>query len=811
MRNQAKLVIIGAGIVGCSAAYELTKLGWKDIVVIDQGPLYETGGSTSHAPGITFGTNPSRMMQKMAYYTTRLYSELAFENEPVWYPVGTIEVATSDARMKELWRKHGHNVAYEVESHIISPQEVQDRVPMIDPGVLKGGLFRPSDGNVKAWQAAGALALKAIATGGAEFYGQTQATDIELKAGRIQAVLTDKGRIECEQVLLCTNIWGSVLADRLGVTLPMMACAHHYAITEPLPELADETSWISQPPLRHQDRSMYFRQWDNGWCNGSYRHEPRLVSPHDVGRDAYHIWRDDDFAGAIEDANVLFPCLRGREYVTKVNGMFVFSIDGYPLMGPTQVPGFWTAIGIWVTHAGGAGKSIAEWMTHEHTEWDMHEADVNRFQNHEKIPKYIVARAAQGYREVYDIIHPLQQMENPRNLRLAPYHQRLAKQKAHFHTVAGWEVAQWYDENVRLLEEYDEQIPYRSGWAAMNWSRIQGAEHLALRDKVGLYNIANFAKFEVRGPGALQFLESMAANRIDRPEGTIVYTSLCDAGGGIKADLTISRLNSDRFMVLTGAGTGPADLARLRMHAPNDGSVVFENVSSRLTGVALWGPKARAVLANIADGDVSNETFPYFTTKRLNIGMVPALAARLSYAGELGWEIYCSSEYGLNLWDMLWEAGRPHGIFTLGTGAFNSLRLEKGYRAVGTDLTTEHNPYEAGLGWAVRLHKGDFLGREALLKLQESGVKRQLCCLTSADPGAIALGKEPVYADETVIGYVTSADYGYSIDKTIAYAYLPVEYASIGTEVEIQYFDRRFKMLVSDDPQYDPHMEKLRG
>jgi len=248
MRNHAQLVIIGAGIVGCSAAYELTKLGWKDIVVIDRGPLYETGGSTSHAPGITFGTNPSRLMQKMAYYTTQLYRELSFEDEPVWYPVGTIEVATIDARMRELWRKHGHNGAYDVESHIISPEEVQDRVPMIDPGVLKGGLFRPSDGNVKAWQAAGALALKAISTGGAEFYGQTKAIDIELNEGRIRAVLTDKGRLECEQVLLCTNIWGSVLADRLGVTLPMMACAHHYAMTEPLPELADETSWISQPP-----------------------------------------------------------------------------------------------------------------------------------------------------------------------------------------------------------------------------------------------------------------------------------------------------------------------------------------------------------------------------------------------------------------------------------------------------------------------------------------------------------------------------------------------------------------------------------
>ncbi|MEM7032467.1 MAG: FAD-dependent oxidoreductase [Chloroflexota bacterium] len=811
METHAKLVIIGAGIVGCSAAYELTKLGWTDIVVIDQGPLYETGGSTSHAPGITFGTNPSRMMQKMAKYTTDLYNDLTFKGEQVWYPVGTVEVATSDARMKELWRKQGQSLAYDVECHIISPTEVQDLVPLVDPDVLKGGLFRPSDGNVKAWKAAGALALKAIDTGGVKFYGHTLATDIDLKDGRVQAVITDKGRIECEKVLLCTNIWGSVLADKLGITLPMMACAHHYAITEPLPELADETEWISQPPLRHQDCSMYFRQWDQGWCNGSYRHEPRLVSPHDVGKDAYHHWRDDDFAIAIDDANHLFPTLQGREYVTKVNGMFVFSIDGYPIMGPTQVPGCWTAIGIWVTHAGGAGKSIAEWMVHGHTEWAMHEADVNRFQKHEVIPSYIKTRTAQGYREVYDIIHPLQQMENPRNLRTAPYHQRLIEQKSHFHVSAGWEVAQWYEENARLLEEYDAQIPHRSGWEAEHWSRIQGAEHLDLRDKVGVYNSANFAKFDVKGKGALDFLEGMTVNRIDRPIGSIVYTALCDAGGGIKADLTITRLAHDHFMILTGAGTGPADLTWLSLHAPKDGSVVIEDASSRLSGLALWGPKARQVLEQVTDEDVSNEAFPYFTAQDLHIGNIPVLAARLSYAGELGWELYCSTEYGLNLWDTIWEAGRPHEVFALGAGAFNSLRLEKGYRAVGSDLTTDHNPYEAGLGWAVRINKGDFLGREALLKSKEAGISKKLCCLTSSDPNAMALGKEPIFAGGHKIGYVTSADYGYSAGKLIAYGYLPIEYATNGTSVEIQYFERRFEALVSDDPQFDKKMIRLKS
>ncbi|MCB0186855.1 MAG: hypothetical protein KDE31_21460, partial [Caldilineaceae bacterium] len=423
---------------------------------------------------------------------------------------------------------------------------------------------------------------------------------------------------------------------------------------------------------------------------------------------------------------------------------------------------------------------------------------------------WMYARVDRQYQEVYDIIHPLQQMEHPRNVRVAPYHQRLVEQGAHFHTSAGWEVAHWYEANARLLDEYDEQVPHRSGWAAQNWSRIQGAEHLALRDKVGLYNIANFTKIGVSGSGALAFLESIAANRIDRPIGTIVYTALCDASGGIKADLTITRLADERFLLLTGAGTGPADLAWLRLHAPTDGSVVIENLTSSFTGIALWGPQARAVLNAVAEEDVSNAAFPYFAARSLMLGTIPVLAARLSYAGELGWEIYCPSEFGLNLWDTLWEAGEAHGIFALGAGAFNSLRVEKGYRAVGSDLTTEYNPYEAGLGWAVRLQKGNFSGREALVNAKAS-VQRKLCCVTSTDPAAMALGKEPVFYEGKPIGYLTSVDYGYSVGKLVGYAYLPVEHTTEGTPLEVQYFDHRFPAIVDRDPQFDPAMVQLKS
>lgn len=811
MQTKARLVIIGAGIVGCSAAYHLTQMGWQDIVVIDQGPLYETGGSTSHAPGIIFEINPSRAMCKMAQYTVNLLHDLDYHGEQCWYPVGAIEIAITQARLQELWRRHGFATAYDLETHILTPTQVQEKVPIIDPAALTGGLYIPSDGDGKAWKCAGALAEKAINTGGAQFHGHTVATDIKLKNGRIQAVVTDKGQIECEQVLLCTNIWGSVLADKAGVTLPIMACAHHYAITQPLPEFAGETEWISLPCVRHQDRSMYFRQWEQGWCTGSYRHEPRIVSPYDVGRDAYHIWRDDDFAVAIEDAEQIYPALRGQNYLTKVNGMFVFSIDGFPILGPSNIPGFWTAIGIWVTHAGGAGKSISEWMTYGVTEWDMREMNIARFHNYQLTKPYIRARSTQNYREVYDIIHPLQQMEDPRKVRLAPYHARLEGQGAHFFTASGWEVAQWYEANAPLLEKYEDQIPHRAGWEALNWSRIQGAEHLAVREGVGLFNLANFTKIEVEGPGATKFLNYLAANDIDKPVGKVVYTALLNSRGGIKADLTITRIAENRYWVLTGAGGGPQDLAWIRQNAPQDGSVTFRDITSQFTAVGLWGPLARQVLGQVTEADLSNEAFPYFWVRGLEIDTVPVYALRVSYAGESGWEIYCSSEQGLRLWDLLWRAGQNYGLITAGAGAFGSLRLEKGYRLWGVDIHTEYNPYEAGLGWAVRLNKTDFIGRGALLKIKAQGISQQLCCLTFDDPAGVALGKEPIFANGQKVGQVTSADYGYSVGRYILYSYLPLEYAEEGTQVEVQYFDRRYAAIVTQEPLYDAGMARLKA
>lgn len=812
MQKQANLVIIGAGIVGASAAYHLAQLGWRDISVLDQGPLFETGGSTSHAPGLMFQTNSSKMMTGFAKYTVDLFNSLEFEGQPAFYPVGGIEVAYTPERWEDLKRKHGWATSYDLEAHLLHPGEVQDRIPIIDAKVIRGGYYVPSDGDAKAVRAVAALAEAAASGGAVEFCGETRVVGIEIKNGRVQAVLTDRERIAADGVLLCTNIWAPVLGDQVGLKIPLVAVGHQYLISEPLPELAGETREIVHPILRHQDFSMYFRQHADAYGIGSYRHEPLLVDPYDLEGTATRPFTPEHFAGAQRAAEELLPPLRSIEYATRFNGMFAFTPDAMPVIGPAaEIAGLWVAAGVWVTHAGGVGKAIAEWMATGAPTMDLHEADVNRFHAHALTRSYIQARCAQQYREVYDIIHPLQQMEHPRKLRLSPFHTRLEALQGVFFESSGWERPQWYAANARLLEEYNDRIPARQGWEARHWSPIQGAEHLATRQRVALYDLSPFTKIEVSGPGALEYLEVLAANRIDRPAGKVIYTAFLDPNAGIKCDLTVTRLDETSFLVLTGAGMGIHDLAWMRRNAPQDGSVSLRDATSQYAALGLWGPLARHVLEQVSPDDVSNAAFPYFSARRISIGTIPALALRVSYVGELGWEIYVQAEFGLRLWDTLWEAALPFGVIAGGGGAFDSLRLEKGYRLWGNELHTEYNSYEARLAWAVDLEKDNFIGRQALLKIKEAGVSRKLCAMTFDTPEGIALGKEPILSGERKLGYVTSANYGYSIGKFIVYGYLPMEYAAPGTKVEVEYFGRRHPATVVEEPLYDPGMEKLRS
>ena len=817
--KHARVVIIGAGIVGCSVAYHLTKLGWRDVLVVEQGPLFETGGSTSHAPGLIFQINPSKTMATFAKYTVDLWSELTLDGEPCAKSVGSLEVAWTPERLEDLKRKAGFGKSWGIEGHVISPAEAREFIPMLSERIL-GALYVPSDIQTKATRPAEAMAREAERNG-ARFYGGVKVTGFDIEGARITAARTSHGDIRTDLVVACAGIWAPKLGGYAGVPIPLSPMEHQYAVTTPLAGLAGATEEISQPLLRHQDEAMYFRQVGESYGIGSYNHEPLLVDANDIldHEDAPVAPAETEFTPrhferAMSAAHELLPGLKGAGLTRKFNGMFSFTTDGFPVLGEApQVKGFWSAQAVWITQAGGVGKAVAEWIANGEPTTDLHECDIRRFHPHAYTRSYIRARSAQQYREVYDIIHPLQQPENPRNLRLTPFHARQRELGGVFFESAGWERPQWYAANDGLLDSLTVAGETRTGWEAREWSPTVAAEHVATRERVALFDMTPFAKFEIAGAGALNALQRLATNQMNKPVGSITYTSMVTPSGGIKCDLTVTRLAGDRFMVVTGGAMGLHDLAWIEAGMPSDDSARVTDVSAAQCCIGLWGPRARDLLSRVCDDDLSNDGFPYMSARRITIGEVPALALRISYVGELGWEIYAPSEQGARLWDILWDAGQSLGVIAAGGGAFDSLRLEKGYRLWGNDIHTEYNPYEAGIGFAVRMRKGDFIGRDALRAARAEGVSRKLCCMTLDDANAVVMGKEPILRADSdqVLGYVTSANYGHSIGRGIVYGYLPTEYAEVGTKVDVVYFGERLPATVAREPLYDPNGSKMKA
>jgi glycine cleavage system aminomethyltransferase T/glycine/D-amino acid oxidase-like deaminating enzyme len=819
MRDRAQLVVIGAGIVGASAAYHLADLGITDVLVIDQGPLFETGGSTSHAPGLAFQTNGSRTMCRLAQYAVDLYSGLETDEGPAWYGVGGIEVATTPERVEELKRRRGYALAYGIDgTELLTPEETAERIPILDPGHILGSYIVPSDGIAEGVRVAAALAAKAKARG-VMLEGGVRVTGFVIRDGRVHGVRTDVGDIECEQVLVCAGIWGPTIGRMAGVPIPLAVLQHQLVWTEPLPELAgDVAEEVVHPILRHQDVSLYYRQGRDRYALGNYRHEPIPFEPDDLRPyregepiPSVELFTPVDFEVAEEESGRLLPAVKGKvDPTTAINGMFSFTPDMGSIVGEAaDVRGFWICEAVWVTHAGGMGRMAAEWIAGGEPSMDMAEADANRFYPFMTTAPYIRARGAQQYREVYDILHPLQQMSHPRELKLTPFYARHRELGAEFFTGAGWERPQWFEANHVLTGAPWES---RSGWAAQNWSPCVGVEHRATRERVALFDITPFAKYDITGPDALAYLERISANRIDRPGGTIIYTSMLTPSGGIRCDLTVTRKDEDRFRVVTGGGSGQHDRAWLLAQRRPGERVNLTVRTGSLFALGLWGPRARDVLQAVTDVDVSNDAFPYMTARYLNVGEVdPVWTQRISYAGELGWELYGQIAMGQRAWDVLWEAGQDHGIVAAGSGAFDSLRLEKGYRLWGQDIHTEHDPFEAGLGFAVRMDKGEFQGREALQRKLDRGLSEKLSCMTLDDPAAVVMGKEPIWHEGRVVSYVTSAACGYSVGRGIVYGYLPVDLAVEGTPVEVEYFGDHLAATVAAEPLWDPKGERLRA
>jgi glycine cleavage system T protein len=821
--TRAQTVIVGAGIVGASAAFHLADLGVTDVLVIDQGPLFATGGSTSHAPGLVFQTNGSRTMCRIAQDSVALYDSLDVDGEPVWYGVGGLELATTPERIAELKRRQGFARSWGIDAtELLSPAECAKRSPLLDPSTVLGGYWIPTDGAGKGVKIVEALARRAQEAG-IRFEGGVPVTGFDTAGGRVHAVETAQGRIECERVLLCAGLWGPTVGAMAGVPIPLVAVQHQLVWTDPVPELADlqGDTWAQHPIVRHQDVSLYFRQRDDHYGVGNYRHEP-IVTPQSGIRapgaemqPSLMPFTPEDFDLCEQETARLFPSLAGKmrpaDPTRSLNGMFSFTPDAGSVVGEsTTVRGFWVCEAVWVTHAAGMARQAVEWMVAGESTYDLAEADANRFYPFQTTAPYVIERGKQQYREVYDILHPRQQPSKPRNLRLTPFYERHVELGASFITGAGWERPQWFEANRDLVGGVTHEWARRAGWAAREWSPIEGGEHLAVRANAGLFDLTAYVKLRVQGPDALSFLERVCANRIDRPIGTVTYTGMLTPRGGIRCDLTVTRHADDVFLVVTGGGSGMHDLAWLHAQVRDGERVRIFDGSSRSFVLGLFGPKARDVLRTATAADVGDEAIPYMTGREIEIGEVPVFAQRISYVGELGWELYGPFEMGARVWDVLWAAGREHGLIAAGLGAFDSLRLEKGYRLWGQDIGTEYDPISAGLGFAVKWDK-DFQGKDALERIRDDGPAKRLRAMTLDDPRDVVLGKEPIWHGDDVVGYVTSANYGFSIGRGIVYGYLPSAIAEEGTLVEVEYFGERIAATVAADPLFDPKGARLKG
>lgn len=824
MTPSPRVVIIGAGIVGTNVADELVSRGWTDITVVDQGPLDMPGGSTSHAPGGVFQTNPSKTMTLFARETVEKLQSLEEAGQNCFNQVGSLEVATTPARLEDLKRKQGYAASWGIDARLISAEKCLEIYPLLNPDLVLGGLHVSTDGLALAARAV-QLLITRTRKAGVRYLGSTPVTGINQKDGCVTGVRTPNGTLPADIVISCAGFWGVELGAMVGLPVPLLPMAHQYVKTTRVPALAGRNSkpnGATRPVLRYQDQDMYYREHGEQLGIGYYGHRPMPIVASSLGKTPAHVdeqnmpsrleFTQKDFTPAWELSKQFLPALQKSEIADGFNGIFSFTPDGRPIMGQSpDLDGFYVAEAVWVTHAVGVARAVAEVLTTGRSKVDISECEISRFEEIQLTPSYVRETSQQNFVEIYDILHPLQPRESPRNLRVSPFYSRQRELGAFFLEAGAWERPHWYEANAKLITDLPtEWRPVeRDVWSARYYSPAAVVEAWKTRTAVAMYDLTPVRRLEVSGPGAVGLLQRLSTGDMSKPPGTVTRALLLDNHGGILSDITVARLD-DVFQVSANSRTDQVYLARearRQSHQTPNQWVQVRDVTGGTCCIGLWGPRAQNVIRTVSSDDFTDQGLPYSRVKRVTVAGIPVTVIHLSSVGESGWEVYTSAENGQRLWDTLWKAGQPHGVVAAGDIAYNALRMETGRRAWGTDMGREHDPFEAGVEFAVDAQKKGYVGHSALSGRSKDTVNRRLRCLTVDDGRSVVLGKEPVYSTGRAVGYITSTAFGYTVGKPIAYAYLPTSVGD-GDAVEIEYFGRRIKATVAAEPVYDSRRDR---
>src|SRR5215218_2772201 len=803
--STARAVVVGAGIVGNSIVYHLARLGWTELVLLDKGALPNPGGSTGHASNFIFPVDHSKEMTALTRDSADQYEELGVSTTS-----GGIEVARTEERMEELNRRISSATSWGEDARLVTVDEALDLVPYLNRNVILGGFYTPGVTVVDPLRAGTLMREYAQQRGALTIAASTEVTALDVEHGRIRRVHTDKGVIETEYVFVCCGIWSPRIARMAGASIPLTPAVHQMITVGPIPLFEERPGEIFFPIVRDVDTNMYERQNGSDMEVGSYAHRPILLDPDHIPSIEESAlsptelpFTSDDFDPQLEHALELMPdilTVEGAGIRHAINGLLSLTPDGMPVLGETpEVRNLWSVAAVWIKEGPGIARPVAEWVTDGASEIDVHAADIARFHDHQKTPRHVAARSAEGYNRTYGIVHPMEQWESNRSVRLSPFYRREEELGARFYETAGWERPWWYDSNAALVEEYGDRVMPRTGeWESRWWSPIVNAEHLAMRDRAAMIDLSAFHILDVVGGGALAYIQRVALAECDVPVGRVIYTPILNDRGGFKSDLTIMRVADSHFRIVTGGMDGPRDRKWFSDHLHDDGSVTLLDVTSAWCTVGVWGPRAR-----------------------------DAVASRISYVGELGWELYAPMEQGGALWDVLWEAGQPHGLVPAGIGVYGTTgRIEKGYRLFGAELESDYNVVEAGMQRPT-VKDADFVGKDAYLRHREEQPAALLCTLTVDDPTSSSgvkrymVGREPVLtADGKRIvdakgrgSYVTSAGSGPSVGKHVLLAYLPPDHAVEGTKLLVQYMGERYPVTVAvagSRPLFDPDNARIR-